>query len=94
LQRRPEAAARQCFDQSNGLATDGSRRAAGGTWSRGMYLLGTLATVADAESIGVMLAWKEYDMVALDSQGGFGVYSTKPYSSNHNPPRNFLEECT
>jgi len=38
------------------------------TQTRGMYL-GTLVTVADAEAVGVMLAWEESDRVALDSQG-------------------------
>jgi len=31
--------------------------------------LGTMVTVADAEATGVMLAWEEYDRVALNSQG-------------------------
>ena len=51
--------------------TGGSRseeRAAGATRSRGMYLR-TMATVADAEELGVMLAWEDADRVALDSQG-------------------------
>jgi len=33
-----------------------------------MYL-GTMAVVADAEELGVMLAWEDADQVALDSQG-------------------------
>jgi len=48
--------------------TDGSRseeRAAGSTQTRGLYL-GSLATVAAA---GVVLAWEDWDKVALDSQG-------------------------
>jgi len=51
--------------------TDGSRideRAAGSTRKKGMYL-GSLATVTDTEEVGVMLAWEECDVVALDSQG-------------------------
>jgi len=51
--------------------TDGSRiggRAAGATREEGMYL-GALATIADAETAGVALAWERCDMVALDSQG-------------------------
>jgi len=51
--------------------SDSSRneeRAAGATRSKGMYL-GTMATVADAEELGVMLAWEDADRVALDSQG-------------------------
>jgi len=31
--------------------------------------LGEWATVAGAEEIGVLLAWEDYDKVALDSQG-------------------------
>jgi len=34
--------------------------------TKGMYL-GTLATAADAEAVGVMLAWERCDRVALDS---------------------------
>lgn len=48
--------------------TDGSRsneRAAGATRTRGRYL-GTVATVADAEAVGVALAWEECDRVVLD----------------------------
>jgi len=51
--------------------TDGSRidgRAAGATREKGWYL-GEWATVADAEEIGVLLAWEDKDVVALDSQG-------------------------
>ena len=33
-----------------------------------MYL-GSLSTVADAEEVGVMLAWEECDIVALDHHG-------------------------
>ena len=51
--------------------TEGGRnreRVAGATRTRGMYL-STMATVANAEAVGVMLAWEECDRVALDSQG-------------------------
>jgi len=51
--------------------TDGSRidgRAAAATRKRAEYL-GNLATVADAEELGVSLAWEEHDIVALDSMG-------------------------
>jgi len=44
-----------------------SDRAAGATRTRSIYF-GTLATVADAEEVGVMLAWEGGDAVALDSQ--------------------------
>jgi len=45
--------------------THGSRineRAVGATRTRGMYL-GTWATVADAEAVGVMMAWEDCDRV-------------------------------
>jgi len=41
--------------------------AAGAARTRGLYL-GEWATVADAEEVGVLLAWENYDRVALDSQ--------------------------
>ena len=43
-------------------------RAAGATRTRGLYL-GEWATVADAEEVGVLLAWEDCDRVVLDSQG-------------------------
>ena len=43
-------------------------RAAGATRTRGLYL-GEWATVADAEEVGVLLAWEDCDRVALDSRG-------------------------
>jgi len=53
--------------------SDGSRmydRAAGATRTKYMYLGSLeLSTVADAEEVGVMLAWEERDIVVLDSQG-------------------------
>jgi len=51
--------------------TDGSYmegRAAAATRSRATYL-GTMATIADAEELGVSMAWEEHDVVALDSMG-------------------------
>jgi len=51
--------------------TDGSRiegRAAAATRMRGEYL-GMMATIADAEAMGVSIAWEEHDVVALDSAG-------------------------
>ena len=51
--------------------TDGSymdNRAAAATRSRAEYL-GTLATIADAEELGVSMAWEQHDTVALDSMG-------------------------
>ena len=51
--------------------TDGSRmdnRAAAATTKRAEYL-GEMATVADAEELGVSMAWEEHDVVALDSKG-------------------------
>jgi len=51
--------------------SDGSRmenRAAAATTTRAEYL-GEVATVADAEELGVSLAWEDYDTVALDSKG-------------------------
>ena len=48
--------------------TDGSRageKPAGATRTSG----GEWATVADAEEVGVMLAWDVYDKVAVDSRG-------------------------
>jgi len=43
-------------------------RAAGATRRAGTYL-GTLATVAEAEEMGVVMAWEQCDTVSLDSQG-------------------------
>ena len=40
-------------------------RAAGATRTEAQYL-GTMATVADAEALGVSLAWDRCDTVALD----------------------------
>lgn len=51
--------------------TDGSRmegRAAGATRTKAQYL-GTMATITDAEAMGVSLAWETSNIVALDSQG-------------------------
>jgi len=51
--------------------TDGSRmgnRAAAATRTTAEYL-GMVATLADAEALGVSLAWERCDVVALDSKG-------------------------
>jgi len=40
----------------------------GGGSTRAEYL-GTMATIADAEELGVSIAWEEHDIVALDSKG-------------------------
>lgn len=51
--------------------SDGSRmkrRAAGVMRAEAMYL-GTMATIAGVEALGVPLAWQTCDVVALDSQG-------------------------
>jgi len=70
--------------------SDGSRlegRAAGGTRTEAMYL-GTMATVADAEEVGVTLAWERCDTVALDSQGVIQRIVDLMYL----PPRSWIEE--
>jgi len=56
----------QVEEWSDGSRIDG--RAAAATRTRGEYL-GMMATVADAEELGVSLAWEEHDVVALDSKG-------------------------
>jgi len=71
--------------------SDGSRmkeRAAGATRSKGWYL-GEWATVADAEEVGVLLAWENSDVVALDSQGVI----QRIYNLRHTQPRSWIEEC-
>jgi len=70
--------------------TDGSRmdgRAAAATRAKAEYL-GTMATVADAEELGVSLAWQEYDVVALDSKGVI----QRVLGLMHNQPRSWIEE--
>jgi len=70
--------------------TDGSRmedRAAGATRTKGEYL-GTMATVADAEEMGIALAWEENDVVALDSMGVI----QRIQSLTHRHPRSWIEE--
>jgi len=62
-------------------------RAAGATRSRGVYL-GEWATVADAESAGVMLAWEEHNTVALDSQGVI----QRIWNLQFTQPRSWIEE--
>jgi len=70
--------------------TDGSRmdgRAAAATRTKGEYL-GTMATVADAEELGVSLAWEESEVVALDSKGVI----QRIQSLAHRHPRSWIEE--
>jgi len=71
--------------------TDGSRmegRAAGATRDKGLYL-GEWATVADAEEVGVMLAWEEgKEVVALDSRGVIQRIQNLQYDR----PRSWIEE--
>jgi len=71
--------------------TDGSRMegmAAGATRERGLFL-GEWATVADAEEIGVLLAWEnEKKTVALDSQGVIQRINKLKYDR----PRSWIEE--
>jgi len=70
--------------------TDGSRRnerAVGATRTLGMCL-GTMATVADAESVGVVIAWKNSNTVALDIQGVI----QRIWSLKNLPPRSWIEE--
>lgn len=51
-----------------GLGADGGELYSLAGSGETLYL-GTLAMVANTESIGVMLAWREYTAAALDSQG-------------------------
>jgi len=70
--------------------SDGSRidgRAAGATRRKGCYL-GEWATVADAEETGVLLAWEDCDVVALDSQGVIQRIQNLRYTR----PRSWIEE--
>jgi len=70
--------------------TDGSRmegRAAAATRTKGEYL-GTMATVADAEELGVSIAWEENEVVALDSKGVI----QRIQSLAHRQPRSWIEE--
>jgi len=70
--------------------SDGSRmdgRAAAATRTRAKYL-GTMATVADAEELGVSLAWEENDVVVLDSKGVIQRIQGLAYTQ----PRSWIEE--
>jgi len=69
---------------------DGSRievEAAGATRRKGGYL-GEWATVADAEEMGVLLAWEDKDVVALDSQGVI----QRIYNLRYTRSRSWIEE--
>jgi len=71
--------------------TEGSRseeRAAGATRWTGMYL-GTMATVADAEELGVMLASEGADRVALDSQEAV----QRIWNLQYEDPQSWIEEA-
>ena len=66
--------------------TDGSRmdgRTAAATRTKATYL-GTMSTIADAEELGVSMAWESGDVVALDSKGVIerilGLTSKQPRS--------------
>jgi len=70
--------------------SDGSRmegRVAGATRTEAMYL-GAMATTADAEALGVSLAWQTCDKVALDSQGVI----QRIYGLTTQAPRSWIEE--
>jgi len=71
--------------------TDGSKRegrAAGATRTKGKYL-GEWATVADAEEMGVLLAWEDGNKtVALDSQGVITRIANLRYAH----PKSYIEE--
>jgi len=70
--------------------TDGSRmedRAAAATRERAIYL-GTLATIADAEELGVSMAWEEHAIVALDSMGVI----QRIQKLQDSQPRSWIEE--
>lgn len=62
-------------------------RAAGATREEGLYL-GAMAAVADAEQVGVAMAWERYDTVALDSQGVI----LRIHELMYQPPRSWIEE--
>ena len=69
---------------------DGSRiegRAAAATRTREEYL-GMFATVADAEELGISMAWEKCDVVALDSKGVI----QRVQSLAHQQPRSWIEE--
>jgi len=70
--------------------TDGSRmegRVSGATREQGMYL-GEWATVADGEELGVLMAWRSKNIVALDSQGVI----QRIQNLQHQRPRGWIEE--
>lgn len=70
--------------------SDGSRideRAAGATRVKSLYL-GSFPTVADAEEVGVMLAWEKCDVVAPDSKGAI----QRIWSLQFCAPRSWIEE--
>jgi len=70
--------------------TDDSRiggQTAGATREEGMYLM-TLATIVDAETAGVALAWERCDTVAIDTQG----VMRRILSLVDQPPWSWIEE--
>jgi len=66
----------------------GARREPRGLRGRGMFL-GTMATVADAEALGVKLAWEGVDCVALDSQGVL----RRTWNLQYEDPQSWIEEA-
>jgi len=87
---RGKVEVRQLVEEEVEEWSDGSRangRAAGATRTRGLYL-GEWATVADAEGVGVLLAWEDYDRVALDSQG----VVQRIWNLRYDQPRSWIEE--
>ena len=77
--------AQEVEEWSDGSRMDGG--AAGATTKAGRYL-GEWAMVADAEEMGVLLAWENSDVVALDSQGVIQRVCNLRYAR----PRSWIEE--
>jgi len=70
--------------------TGGSRiegRAAVATRTEGQFL-GTMAIIADAEALGVSMAWERCDAVPLDSKGVI----QRIQGLIHQAPRSWIEE--
>ena len=90
LQAEVNMEVRELAEQEVEEWSDGSRvegKAAGATRGGGWYL-GEWATVADAEEIGVLLAWENSDVVALDSQSVIQRIGNLRYTQ----PRSWIEE--
>jgi len=67
--------------------TDGSRMEGGTATTEARYL-GTMATVADAEELGVSMGWEKHDVVALDSKGVI----QRILALRDQKPRSWIEE--